>query len=159
MGEGNPISGLELVWFRLKYQFLGIFLRQKAYYKARKQVMTRSTPKIAWVVVVVIIYAMCHGVITLSPTRRSDRVCSAIVYKSKIFSSLIRYGTFVLTMTFFPTQSCDALVTYGSLRTPPVGALGETSESSLSWLWYHLSRGFYHLFKRPVWWGVQRLRL
>jgi len=63
-------------------------------------------------------WAMCHGAITLSPKDRSDGVCSAAVYKPRTLPPLIRCGTFILTVTFSPTQSCDALVTYGPPAYP-----------------------------------------
>uniref|UniRef100_A0A7C8YJF4 Secreted protein n=1 Tax=Opuntia streptacantha TaxID=393608 RepID=A0A7C8YJF4_OPUST len=45
-------------------------------------------------------------------------MCSATVYKLRILPLLLRCGTFVLTVTFSPTQSCDALVTDGPPAYP-----------------------------------------
>jgi len=61
---------------------------------------------------------MCHEVITLSPKDWSDRMFSATVYKARILASLIRCETFVLTMTFSPTQSYNGVVTDGPPAYP-----------------------------------------
>jgi len=45
-------------------------------------------------------------------------VCSATVYKPRTLLPLLRCETFVLTVTFSPTQSCDALVTDGPPAYP-----------------------------------------
>jgi len=45
-------------------------------------------------------------------------VCSATVYNFRTLPSLSRCGTFVLTVTFSLTQSCDALVTNRPLCLP-----------------------------------------
>jgi len=53
-----------------------------------------------------------------SPQKAGLMGCSATVYKPKTLPSLIRCRKFLLTVTFSPTQSCDALVTDGSPSNP-----------------------------------------
>ena len=53
-----------------------------------------------------------YGAIILSPTGRSDRMCSATIYKPQ--DPPITYPMWdFLFVTFSPTQSCDALITDG----------------------------------------------
>ena len=51
-------------------------------------------------------------------------MCSVTVYKPRTLPPLIRCRTFVLTVTFSPAQSCDALVTIEHPCLPhPLGRL------------------------------------
>ena len=59
------------------------------------------------------------------------------VYKIMTLPSLIRCGTFLITVTLSPTQSYDALVSDETPYLPhpaSVEALGKTSKFGLGWL-------------------------